>query len=105
FACTYDLAVELWIQPAPEFVILCRRAAPGVRSLQLAAAESFAPGKTLLIVDKEDSYMPALIEPMRKTKEAKAGPVAFVCQGNVCSQPTSAPERLRELLAGKGVVP
>ena len=49
--------------------------------------------------------MPALIEPMRKTKEAKAGPVAFVCQGNVCSQPTSAPERLRELLAGKGVVP
>ena len=105
FAGTYHLAAELWIHPPPEIVILGPRTAPEVRSLQLAAAESFAPGKTLLIVDKEDSYMPALIEPMRKTKEAKAGPVAFVCQGNVCSQPTSAPERLRELLAGKGVVP
>src|SRR5437867_4177787 len=105
FAGTYHLAAELWIHPPPEIVILGPRTAPEVRSLQLAAAESVAPGKTLLIVDKEDSYMPALIEPMRKTKEAKAGPVAFVCQGNVCSQPTSAPERLRELLAGKGVVP
>src|SRR5947208_333082 len=95
FAGTYHLAAELWIHPPPEIVILGPRTAPEVRSLQLAAAESFAPGKTLLIVDKEDSYMPALIEPMRKTKEAKAGPVAFVCQGNVCSQPTSAPERLR----------
>ena len=105
FAGTYHLAAELWIHPPPEIVILGPRTAPEVRSLQLAAAESFAPGKTLLIVDKEDSYMPALIEPMRKTKEAKAGPVAFVCQGNVCSQPTSAPERLRELLEGKGVAP
>ena len=105
FAGTYHLAAELWIHPPPEIVILGPRTAPEVRSLQLAAAESFAPGKTVLIVDKEDVYMPALIEPMRKTKEAKAGPVAFVCQGNVCSQPTSAPERLRELLAGKGVVP
>src|SRR5438034_11880 len=105
FAGTYHLAAELWIHPPPEIVILGPRTAPEVRSLQLAAAESFAPGKTVLIVDKEDAYMPALIEPMRKTTEAKAGPVAFVCQGNVCSQPTSAPERLRELLAGKGVAP
>jgi len=105
FAGTYHLAAELWIHPPPEIVILGPRTASEVRSLHLAAAESFAPGKTVLIVDKEDAYMPALIEPMRKTKEAKAGPVAFVCQGNVCSPPTSAPERLRELLAGKGVVP
>jgi len=105
FAGTYHLAAELWIHPPAEVVILGPRTAPEVRSLQLAAAESFAPGKTVLIVDTEDVYLPALIEPMRKTKEAKAGPVAFVCQGNVCSPPTSAPERLRELLAGKGVSP
>src|SRR3989440_10618891 len=105
FAGTHHLAAELWIHPPPEIVILGPRTAPEVRSLLVAAAESFAPGKTVLIVDKEDAYMPALIEPMRKTKEAKARPVALVCQGNVCSPPTSAPERLRELLAGKGVVP
>src|SRR5436309_1783291 len=105
FAGTYHLAAELWVHPPAEIVILGPRTDPKVRSLQAAVVETFAPGKTVLIVDKEDAYMPALIEPMRKTTEAKAGPVAFVCQGNVCSQPTSAPERLRELLAGKGVAP
>jgi len=35
---------------------------------------------------------------MLKTKEAKAGPVAFVCQGQLCSPPTSDPERLRTIL-------
>src|SRR5439155_5669694 len=54
FAGTYYLAAELWIHPPPEIVILGPRTAPEVRSLQLAAAESFAPGKTVLIVDKED---------------------------------------------------
>jgi uncharacterized protein YyaL (SSP411 family) len=81
-------------------VILGPRTAPEVKSLQVAAASSFAPGKTVLIVDTEEAYVPVLIEPMRRTKEAKAGPVAFVCQGNLCSPPTSAPERLREILAG-----
>jgi len=51
-------------------------------------------------VEREDAYVPAVVGPMRATKEAKAGPVAFVCQGNVCSPPTSAPDRIRELLAG-----
>jgi uncharacterized protein YyaL (SSP411 family) len=100
FAGTYHLAAELWIHPPAEIVILGSRTAPEVRSLLAAAAESFAPGKTVLVVDRDDAYVPALIEPMRKTKEAKAGPVAFVCQGNVCSPPTSAAERLQELLAG-----
>jgi uncharacterized protein YyaL (SSP411 family) len=35
---------------------------------------------------------------MLKTKEAKAGPVAFVCQGQVCSPPTSDPTQLRTIL-------
>jgi len=100
FAGTYHLAAELWVHPPAEIVILGSRTAPEVKSLQVAAASSFAPGKTVLIVDTEEAYVPVLVEPMRRTKEAKAGPVAFVCQGNLCSPPTSAPERLREILAG-----
>jgi len=99
FGGTYHLAAELWIHPPAEVVILGPRTDPTVHSLHAAAAETFAPGKTVLVVDRDDAYVPALVEPMRATKEAKAGPVAFVCQGTVCSAPTSAPDRVRELLA------
>jgi uncharacterized protein YyaL (SSP411 family) len=70
-----------------------------VRSLHAAAAATFAPGKTVLVADRADAYVPPAVVPMRTSKEAKAGPVAFVCQGNTCSPPTSQPDRLRKLLA------
>jgi uncharacterized protein YyaL (SSP411 family) len=100
FAGTYLLAAELWVHPPPEIVILGPRTDAAVQSLRDAALETFAPGAAVLVVDKDDMFVPALVESMLKTKEAKAGPVAFVCQGNVCSPPTASPERLRELLAG-----
>src|SRR5207247_1103727 len=83
FAGTYHLAAELWIHPPPEIVILGPRTAPEVRSLQLAAAQSFAPGKTVLIVYKENAYLSGLIATIRKLNEAKAGPVAFCGRGSV----------------------
>ncbi|HEX9340599.1 MAG TPA: thioredoxin domain-containing protein [Thermoplasmata archaeon] len=100
FAGTYHLAAELWIHPPAEVVILGPREDPTTLSLRAAATETFAPGKSVLVVDRDDAYVPALVEPMRATREAKAGPVAFVCQGNACSPPTADPERLRALLAG-----
>ena len=100
FAGTYLLAAELWVHAPPEIVILGPRTDTAVQSLRAAALETFSPGASILVVDKDDMFVPALVEPMLKTKEAKAGPVAFVCQGNVCSPSTSSPERLRELLIG-----
>ncbi|HYS99912.1 MAG TPA: thioredoxin domain-containing protein [Thermoplasmata archaeon] len=100
FTGTYHLAAELWIHPPAEIVILGPRDDARTRGLQTAATGAFSPGKTVLVVEKEDAYVPPLIEPMRATREAKAGPVAFVCQGNACSRPTAEPGRLRELLAG-----
>ena len=102
FGGTYHLAAELWNHPPAEVVILGRRADPVVHSLHAAAVETYAPGKSVLIVERDDAYVPPLVEPMRRTKEARAGPVAFVCQGMVCSAPTSAPDRVRELLAVPG---
>jgi len=98
FAGTYHLAAELWVHPPAEVVILGPRDEPRVRALRDAATAAFAPGKTILLVDGRDSYVPAPVEPMLGTKEAKAGPVAFVCQGNACSPPTSDANRLRALL-------
>jgi uncharacterized protein YyaL (SSP411 family) len=104
FAGTYHLAAELWIHPPPEVVVLGARDDPRSSALRRAAAETFAPGKTVLVVDEDDSYVPAIVVPMLATKEAKAGPVAFVCQGNVCSPPTSDAARVATLLETTGRV-
>jgi len=98
FAGTYHLAAELWIHPSAEVVLLGPRDDPRVRALQDTARSTYAAGKTVLVVDRHDAYIPPAVEPMLKTKEAKAGPVAFVCQGQLCSPPTSDPERLRTIL-------
>src|SRR5437899_2675087 len=54
------------------------------------------------VVDGDDAYVPPPVEPMLKTNEAKTAPVAFVCQGQVCSPPTSDPTRLRTILEAGG---
>jgi len=48
----------------------------------------------------KDAYVPAAVEPMLASRQAMAGPVAFVCRGTSCSPPTAEPERLRSLLRG-----
>src|SRR5437899_2152714 len=104
FAGTYHLAAELWIHPPPEVVVLGGRDHPRAGALRRAAVETFAPGKTVLVVDKADAYVPALLVPMLATKDASAGPVALVCQGNVCSPPTSDAARVMTLLETAGRV-
>src|SRR3989454_5298074 len=103
-AGTYHLAAELGIRPPPEVVVLGGRDHPRAGALRRAAVETFAPGKTILVVDKADANVPALVVPMLATKEANAGPVAFVCQGNVCSPPTSDATRVVTLLETAGRV-
>ena len=102
FCGTYHLAAELWIHRPAEVVILGPRDDPKVRELQAAATGTYSPGKTVLLVETRDAFTPALVEPMLQTTEAKAGPVAFVCKGTVCSPPTSDPARVRALLEGAG---
>ncbi len=100
FCGTYFLAAELWLHPRAEIVLLGSRTDSRLRALEAVARTTFAPGKTLLVADQAKAYVPDAVEHMRQTAEAKAGPVAFVCQGTTCSPPTPDPERLRALLAG-----
>jgi hypothetical protein len=99
FCGTYHLAAELWVHPPTEVVLVGSREDSRIRDLRMAALGTYAPGAAILVVDHGDTYVPAIVEPMLRTKEAKAGAVAFVCQGNTCSPPTSDPARLRALLA------
>jgi len=95
---TYFLAAELWIHKPAETVIIGPRDDARLRALHRAATSVFSPGRTILVAERADAYVPAIVEPMLHTKEAKAGPVAFVCQGTACSPPTSDAARLREIL-------
>jgi uncharacterized protein YyaL (SSP411 family) len=98
FMGTYYLAAELWVHPPAEVVILGSRDDPRTRALHAAAVSTYSRGKTVLLAEKADAYVPDAVEHMRKSPEAKAGPVAFVCSGTTCSPPTSDPKRLRTLL-------
>ncbi len=100
FCGTYFLAAELWLHPRAEVVLLGSRTDAKLKALEAAARETYAPGKTLLVADKEEAYVPDAVEHMRHTAEARAGAVAFVCQGTTCSPPTADPEHLRALLRG-----
>ncbi|HEY7588440.1 MAG TPA: thioredoxin domain-containing protein [Thermoplasmata archaeon] len=100
FAGTYHLAAELWLHPPAEVVILGPQDDPKVMQLREAASSTYSAGRTLLLVDGEDGYLPDAVGPMRNAPEAREGPVAFVCTGTVCSPPTKDPERLRVLLGG-----
>ncbi len=98
FCGTYFLAAELWLHPRAEVVLLGPREDARLLRLAGAARDTYAPGKTVLVADNDAGYVPDAVELMQRTAEAKAGPVAFVCQGTICSPPTTDPESLRALL-------
>ncbi len=98
FGGAYFLAAELWVHPPAEVVIVGPREDPLVRTLRAAAVTTYSPGKTVLVAAKEGSHVPAAVEPMLASRQARAGPVAFVCKGTACSAPTSDPDVLRALL-------
>ena len=102
FCGTYFLAAELWLHPPAEVVLLGSRGDAELQRLAAAARAVYSPGRTILIADKEDTYVPDAVEHMRRTAEAASGPVAFVCRGTACSPPTADPERLRAILRGPG---
>jgi uncharacterized protein YyaL (SSP411 family) len=98
FGGAYFLAAELWLHPPAEVVIVGPREDPAVRTLHRAAATTYSPGKTVLVAETGDVFVPPAVEPMIASRQAAAGPVAFVCKGTSCSPPTTDPEELRGLL-------
>jgi len=100
FGGAFFLAAELWLHPPAEVVVVGPRTDARTQALHRAAVTSFSPGKTVLLVEREDAFVPAAVEPMLSSKPAEAGPVAFVCKGTLCSPPASDPKKLRALLSG-----
>ncbi len=98
FGGAYFLAAEAFLHDPAQVVITGPQDADATRRLHEVAVRTFSPGKTVLVVDRKDAFVPAVVVPMLDAPQARIGPAAFVCQGNTCSTPTNDPEQLRGLL-------
>src|SRR3989449_9563013 len=85
FAGTYHLAAELRIHPPAEVVVLGPHDDPRVRKLQETASGTYSAGQTARVVAGADPPVAPPVAPIVKPKEAKTGPLAIVCQAQVCS--------------------
>src|SRR5262249_45007529 len=81
-----------------DIVVIGDRADPRTGELRQAAADVYAPNKSLMLVapGHPDEYLP---EAVRGKGLVEGKPTAYVCRSFVCSSPVTAAEELRRLLA------
>src|SRR5579863_5954024 len=102
FAATYGLAATLFAHHPAQVVIVGPANDATANSLDAAANSVFRFGKSVLRI--APGVMPtslplALRETLPHLPKDKA--LALVCSGNTCFPPTSDPDQLKALLAGK----
>jgi uncharacterized protein YyaL (SSP411 family) len=101
FAATYGLAATLFANHPLQVVITGNSDDPAAQALEAAAHRVYRFGKSVLRVTPDTPQLHlagALKETLPHLPVGK--PIAVVCSGQTCLPPTSAPERLRELLTG-----
>ena len=102
FAATYGLAATLFAHHPEQVVIVGPANDATANSLEAAANSVFRFGKSVLRIAPgvTPASLPlALRETLRYLPKDKA--LALVCSGNTCFPPTSDPDQLKALLAGK----
>jgi uncharacterized protein YyaL (SSP411 family) len=102
FAATYGLAATLFANQPAHVVILGPPNDPAAKTLEAAANSIFRFGKSVMRIlpGTAPASLPlALRETVPHLPADKA--VALVCSGNTCFPPTSDPEQLKSLIAGK----
>lgn len=98
FLCALDYATG----PAMEVVICGVRDADDTRILIDAINKQYLPSLTILLLDPDFSQTLAAIAPFTLDLEAKGGKAtAYLCSGHSCTQPTTNPGALLELLGVK----
>jgi hypothetical protein len=102
FAATYALAATLFTQHPSQVVILGPPNDAAARTLENGANSVFRLGKSVMRIlpGTTPASLPlALRETIPHLPGDKA--IALVCSGNTCFPPTSDPEQLKSLVAGK----
>jgi uncharacterized protein YyaL (SSP411 family) len=102
FAATYGLAATLFAHHPAQVVILGPANDAAADALEAAANSVFRFGKSVLRIPP--GVTPASLPlALRETlpRLPKDQPLALVCSGGTCFPPTSDPDQLKALLAGK----
>lgn len=98
---TYGLAVDLYLNPPTQAVIVGRKADPRTVALWRAALGAFRPGKIVAAYDPDEvrpESLPPAVAAALGDARASGGPRAYVCAGIVCSLPSSDPKETASLV-------
>ncbi len=107
FAATYALAVETHFNKPPQVVIIGQRGDELTKALAVAAWRTYRPGRMVATYDPStvalDSLPPAVAGAARVYRSDPT-PRAYVCVGQTCAPPTSAPADVVALVRDYGRV-
>jgi uncharacterized protein YyaL (SSP411 family) len=87
YAATYFLALHNHVKHPPQVVIVGEKGAPKVDELQRTAWSIYMPHKIVIRLDSSDGAGANLSQTIREISKMKA-PVACVCAGTRCAEPT-----------------
>jgi hypothetical protein len=105
FAATYALAVEAALHKPPQVVIIGPHQDQRTHALTAAAWRTYRPGRLVASYDPStvalDTLPPAVAGAAQVFKH-DATPRAYVCVGETCAPPTTAPEEVATLVRDYG---
>jgi uncharacterized protein len=79
---------------APTEIVILRGESRTIEGWRLQLARLFAPERLVLAIPADAAGLP----PALADKTARAGPVAYLCRGSICSAPLASLEELLEAL-------
>jgi uncharacterized protein YyaL (SSP411 family) len=105
FVGTYGLALQAHLHKPPQVVIMGPRQEQGTQALAAAAWRTYRPGR--LVTTYEPSTvtieaLPPAVAGAARVFQQDATPRAYVCVGETCAPPTSAPDEVAALVRDYG---
>ncbi|MCI0453514.1 MAG: thioredoxin domain-containing protein [Candidatus Dadabacteria bacterium] len=102
YAATYFLALHNHVKHAPQVVIVGEKDDPRVEELQRTAWSIYRPHKITILIDPSNRADANLSQTIREIARMKA-PVACVCAGTSCAEPTDDPNLLANTIRTFGI--
>ncbi len=97
YAATYFFALHNHLKPPPQVVVVGESGNPQFQELLRTAWEIYRPHKLVVQIDPFAEEVEHLSETIREMGRMKS-PVACVCAGAVCAEPTDDPKVLAETI-------
>ncbi len=105
FVGTYGLALEAHLHKPPQIVIMGPRQDTQTQALAAAAWRTYRPGRLVATYDPSTvaiEALPPAVAGAARVFQQDATPRAYVCVGETCAPPTSAPDEVAALVRDYG---